>query len=144
MKITKEALEQIISTVGKAVPETGGILGAKKSIVCAFYFDNATSPSSEYHPHTESLNRKLQKWSAQGIEFSGLAHSHPNGYNGLSESDIEAIKLIMTVTNHRNTLYFPIVTNKDGEIKVTVHKAVKNQSSITIQRDKITVTTEED
>ena len=114
MKIERKVLEEIISTIGQSKPETGGVLGMKDGVICAFYFDkNADSELGAYCPNTDDINSKLQEWGDEGISFAGIIHSHPNNCRLLSNGDEEGIKTIVKAIPAFEELYFPIVTNDD-------------------------------
>lgn len=79
--ITKEVFSQIRETIGSRIPETGGILGSSDgSHIDYFYFDEtANVTGATYEPDRDKLNRVIQQWYEEGIEFVGFVHSHPRG-----------------------------------------------------------------
>lgn len=79
--VTKEVFSQIRETIGSCIPETGGILGSSDgSHIDYFYFDEtANVTGATYEPDRDKLNRVIQQWYEEGIEFVGFVHSHPRG-----------------------------------------------------------------
>lgn len=86
---TDEVLAQLRETIGSRIPETGGILGSSDGIhIDHFYFDeHADVTGATYEPNCEILNRILECWYEEGVEFVGFAHSHPHGATKPSNPD---------------------------------------------------------
>lgn len=86
--ITKSAYEEILRTVGKRMPESGGILlGSRENyIVQKFIFDPTGSMSSAaYDPDINFINKTIKKeWEENGLALLGFIHSHPRGVKRLS------------------------------------------------------------
>ena len=62
MNIEANVLNEIMSTIGSVSPETGGIIGTPKDVVCAYYFDRTGSyDSNTYKPDTVTVNRKNRR-----------------------------------------------------------------------------------
>ncbi len=118
MKITKSVYLKIINEIGNAPIESGGIIGRKNGIICAFYKDSYTSPL-EYRPSVEILNKVIARWAKRNIAFAGIVHSHPNGLAVLSTGDELYAEKIMESAPLSGVLYFPIVTLKNGKVCLT-------------------------
>lgn len=133
MKIKRKVLNEIVSTIGKKKPETGGVLGIRNDVICAFYFDiNSDYQEGEYCPDTNDINLKLQEWGEDGIDFAGLIHSHPNNCQLLSNGDKVGIETIVKAIPPFDALYFPIVTNEDNGFYMSVYCVRGSKENICI------------
>lgn len=80
--------KEIVNTIGKNDPESGGILGGKGLHCQKFYFDSTSRNSSNtYNPNTVKTNEVIKQWYSDDIEFIGIIHSHPENIKQLSYSD---------------------------------------------------------
>ena len=105
--IDSSVYKDILETIGNAPIESGGIIGIKNNVICAYYFDKCTyNKESKYVPNISRLNSVIKKWHKQGIEFAGIVHSHPNSYNKPSLSDGDYAKILMENNNFLNRLFF--------------------------------------
>lgn len=87
--MTKEVYDQILDTIAAQPPETGGVLGRKNGIICKYFYDgNADINQYRYVPNVEKINKILDQWLKDDIEFAGIIHSHPEDVNELSYADI--------------------------------------------------------
>lgn len=113
MKILNWIHDQIIQYMMPPPPESGGILGQKDGVICAFAFDPGTLASPEcavYIPQIEALNAQIEQWTREGIAFCGMFHSHLPGAETLSADDLIYINTIAAaVPDGILPLYFPIV-----------------------------------
>ncbi len=116
-----------------APPEQGGILGMKNGVISAFVLDNSEqkTESAEYSPNTQFLNRQIEKWADEGIEFCGILHSHPSGQTTLSGSDMEYIKELYHVNLWLEKTYFPLII--DG-YDMIVYAVEKSNGKIEVKR----------
>lgn len=114
-------------------PEQGGILGMKNGVISAFVLDNSEqkTESAEYSPNTQFLNRQIEKWADEGIEFCGILHSHPSGQTTLSGSDMEYIKELYHVNPWLEKTYFPLII--DG-CDMIVYAVEKSNGQIEVKR----------
>ena len=94
---TEKVLSQIHETIGSRIPETGGILGSSDGIhIDRFYFDaTANVTGATYEPDCDVLNRVIEQWRKEGVEFVGFVHSHPRGAIKPSNPDNLYTKKIM-------------------------------------------------
>jgi hypothetical protein len=87
-RILESAHRQILDTVGRRRPESGGILLGSRNdyVVQKFVFDAGGSMSSAaYDPDVVFINRTIKKeWNDNGLAFLGFIHSHPRGVSRLS------------------------------------------------------------
>lgn len=130
MKIQKSVFEEIIKTVPYVPPESGGIIGGTNQVVTHFVLDNGTFLSNGYDiyvPDTLFLNKTIQRWKEEGVDFYGIFHSHfPNGTR-LSNGDKRYITRIMnTMPQYVSKLYFPIILPKENMIVYRADRVGKN------------------
>ena len=148
MLITASAYAQICETLGTFPPECGGILGQRNGIITDFCFDRK-GDSLSYSPDCEFLNAQIEKWASDGIEFAGIAHSHPFGQELLSAEDIRYIKRILQSNNreeNNRTLYFPVVIPESVEnrFKIIGYEATADDNGrFTVESTDIMLQTEE-
>lgn len=133
MIITRQIKETVPLMFSPAPPEQGGILGMKDGVISAFVLDNSEqkTESAEYSPNTQFLNRQIEKWADEGIEFCGILHSHPSGQTTLSGSDMEYIKELYHVNLWLEKTYFPLII--DG-CDMIVYAVEKSNGKIEVKR----------
>lgn len=133
MIITRQIKETVPLMFSPAPPEQGGILGMKDGVISAFVLDNSEqkTESAEYSPNTQFLNRQIEKWADEGIEFCGILHSHPSGQTTLSGSDMEYIKELYHVNPWLEKTYFPLII--DG-CDMIVYAVEKSNGQIEVKR----------
>lgn len=133
MIITRQIKETVPLMFSPAPPEQGGILGMKNGVISAFVLDNSEqkTESAEYSPNTQFLNRQIEKWADEGIEFCGILHSHPSGQTTLSGSDMEYIKELYHVNLWLEKTYFPLII--DG-CDMIVYAVEKSNGKIEVKR----------
>lgn len=87
---------EIRDKVGSLPPESGGILGGSGSRVTRFFFDKDASVTCfTYEPSYQTLNRVIEEWALEDVEFLGILHSHPSCGGALSPSDVRYARDIM-------------------------------------------------
>lgn len=133
MIITRQIKETVPLMFSPAPPEQGGILGMKNGVISAFVLDNSEqkTESAEYSPNTQFLNRQIEKWADEGIEFCGILHSHPSGQTTLSGSDMEYIKELYHINLWLEKTYFPLII--DG-CDMIVYAVEKSNGKIEVKR----------
>lgn len=133
MIITRQIKETVPLMFSPAPPEQGGILGMKDGVISAFVLDNSEqkTESAEYSPNTQFLNRQIEKWADEGIEFCGILHSHPSGQTTLSGSVMEYIKELYHVNLWLEKTYFPLII--DG-CDMIVYAVEKSNGKIEVKR----------
>ena len=139
MKVVGEAvIEEILRNLPCEPPETGGILGGSNGTVMCSALDcgkTGGSPCS-YTPDIAFLNRKIEEWFKDGIEFMGIFHVHFGGAESLSTGDKLYISRILKAMPERITcLYFPVV--KMPEREMVVYRASNDHGKIRIEREPI-------
>ncbi len=109
MRILSSTLHCIKQKFCAAPIESGGIIGSKDGVICAFCFDDDNYHFDCYIPNVKKLNDKIAEWANNGIRFAGIVHSHHNDCRLVSDADkCYAVEVQKSVGNL--TLYFPIVT----------------------------------
>lgn len=105
----------------------------KNGVISAFVLDNSEqkTESAEYSPNTQFLNRQIEKWADEGIEFCGILHSHPSGQTTLSGSDMEYIKELYHVNPWLEKTYFPLII--DG-CDMIIYAVEKSNGKIEVKR----------
>ena len=111
VKIQKETCEEILSRYSPAPPEEGGILGMRGGVICRYVHDvsRPVTDRAVYVPDTAFLNRCIAGWFDEGIDFCGIAHSHPAGQDTLSSGDLAYIEKLYRANGQLGTLYFPLI-----------------------------------
>ena len=74
--INKSTLFTIGKTIGQRLPESGGIIGSQKSVICEFYFDSDGVSTDLFYQPSSNVEWVIRKWNSQGIVFEGFIHSH--------------------------------------------------------------------
>lgn len=122
MKIERKIFEEIKEKLAASPFESGGLLGKRDDKIVIFLFDNTKNDKRNFYvPNISKFNEELIRWASEGIEFAGIVHSHPNGCNLLSYSDIKYIKDLANCAKDIECLYFPIVTKIDENVILTAY-----------------------
>ena len=112
LKIKKNVYYSLLNDTPPAPPETGGIIGSMDGVVICHFADirDVSNKFYRYYPDTEKLNKIISIWDKYSIDFMGIYHSHPLGYDELSYADIQYIKNIMNSNKEfKHKLYFPLI-----------------------------------
>lgn len=113
MKISHRVLDELLSSIPCAPPETGGILGGKSGTVSTYAIDlglDTFDNYDHYYPNVKYLNQIINDWAKQGISFYGVFHSHFPGGEQLSLRDKKYISHIMlAMPLEVNELFFPVI-----------------------------------
>lgn len=114
MEISESAFCRLINC-SEVPPETGGIIGGKKSVITDVVFDKG-KPVNDlgiYTPDIDFINNEILKWNASHIEFYGMFHTHIEQWPTLSDDDKLYISQIMDVMPMTiSCLLFPLVFPK--------------------------------
>lgn len=142
MKIKKEIVDKIAHIANNKNSEIGGILGASADGVITDMIPDLPEESEmcrfEYYPNVDFLNRKIEEWAKDDIDFAGLFHTHFSGSKSLSDADEVYIKAIMDCAKEiSQCLFFPIFTLPDNEL--TVYKAYFSNEKIVIEKDELVI-----
>ena len=135
---SSQVIEKILGGLPCEPPETGGILGGSGGVVTCSVLDvgKAGGPPCSYTPDVAFLNRQIQEWFKDGIEFMGIFHVHFGGAASISAGDKMYIEQIMKAMPEEITcLYFPIILMPERE--VVVYQASMDDGGIQIKREEI-------
>ena len=124
ISISRHVICQIMCTVGAHLPETGGILLGPigSSDITGFFFDiTAECSNTTYTPDVVTLRRKMQEeWLPSGIDFKGFCHSHPGGFDRLSEGDLRYIRRLLDKNPDIKVFAAPIVIPEEFRLRANV------------------------
>jgi len=142
MIIDKNTYNLINSSITGEPPETGGIIGSTDGeLIDKVVMDVPESPGEYmcyYAPNVDFLNKNIEIWQNEGIEFKGVFHTHFVGVETLSCSDKQYIVAIMrAMPEEIKYLYFPIFVLPDQ--KMVCYKASLNDCDIEIVRDEVRI-----
>lgn len=140
MKIIKAVYEKLLNETPLLPPETGGIIGGKRGIVTAAYFDKQSdllAEPSTYAPDIYTINQIIASWNAKNISFLGIFHSHYSNDPEISPGDTKYIQIIMCAMPPQvHSLYFPIIIPRKTIIG---YRASRCKSNVHIACDKIEI-----
>lgn len=124
---------QIRNTVGSYPPETGGILGGKRSEdqVTHFHYDQgANRTGSTYSPDYERLNALLKtEWNPADIDLLGVAHSHPSWCRRPSDGDMVYARVILEHNPQMERLWLPLVISESpGQFELLPYYAERSNT----------------
>jgi len=110
--IRQDILTQIVNTLGRRQPESGGLLGGDRSkqVITRFLFDDtAAITGTAYSPNTDVINTALNDWDAEsGDKIIGFIHTHPVAYSRPSGADEEYAGRILNAIPALQRLFLPI------------------------------------
>ena len=91
-----------------------------------------------YTPNVNLMNKRIDEWRENGIDFYGMFHSHFYNVPTLSKGDISYIKLIMnSMPEGVNKLYFPIVVFPKKEI--VSYLCIRDREGIIIKEGSVSI-----
>lgn len=128
LKISKKTLLELLYSLPCELPEMGGIIGGTKKEITEYWIDAVQSDSCacKYTPNVGAINKKIEIWSKNNIDFYGLFHTHYFGVKTLSEGDVAYMRKIMNaMPSYIEMLYFPIVVFPNREM---ILYGIKNQT----------------
>ena len=137
MKIKTSIFKEIIESPAPP-PEVGGIIGGKEDIITCYFADKGSKENcyDSYYPSTDLLNKQIDKWQDDGIDFYGIYHTHFAGDDGLSSSDRRYIVNIMqAMPSQIQYLYFPIVFKNN----MLIYKAIRENNIVKIVQEDIEI-----
>lgn len=104
---------RIMCSIGARKPETGGILLGPigGTDITDFYFDSTAQCSGgTYTPDHLTLSRKMREvWMPSGLDMKGFVHSHPGGFDRLSEGDLVYIRRLLEKNPDMSVFAAPIL-----------------------------------
>lgn len=141
MIVSKNVYEEILRKTPSHMPETGGIIGGQNGVITEVSFDNGKVNDGckcRYTPNVNLMNKRIDEWRENGIDFYGMFHSHFYNVSTLSKGDISYIKLIMnSMPEGVNKLYFPIVVFPKKEI--VSYLCIRDREGIIIKEDSVSI-----
>ena len=83
----------------------------RTGVICEYAHDIKFTGVCElsYVPEVRYLNRIIEEWYKNGIEFAGIIHSHPAGKESLSVGDMNYAQLLFNCNPELEFAYFPII-----------------------------------
>lgn len=120
VKIQVSVLRRMFKTIGREIPETGGMLGGdiETGQVTDFLFDEDPSGASRVHftPNMKNWNRvRNEKWKPRGVRAIGAVHSHPGNSSRPSGGDDQyALAILRAVKDLDYFLVFIINSEAHG------------------------------
>lgn len=138
MRIYRKIFDDIVNIAIDAPPEVGGIIGGHNDVVKTHYMDMGISSvkACSYTPNVSLLNGIISEWSAEGIQFMGIYHTHFFGVQTLSEGDTRYIRnILLSMPDEIDSLYFPLVVFPSRTM--VCFKAIKKLDSIEIYNDSL-------
>ena len=137
MKIKASIFKEIVESPAPP-PEVGGIIFVKYYIIICYFADEGSKENcyDSYYPSTDLLNKQIEKWQDEKIDFYGIYHTHFAGDDGLSSSDRRYIVNIMqAMPSQIRYLYFPIVFKNN----MLIYKAVHENNKVKIVKEDIEI-----
>lgn len=96
--LTRDAYDQLASTVGTLPAESGAAIGGpwnQPALISRVWFDRqAGSGNRFYTPSTRELEATVAQWNQQNCCFRGIVHSHLES-SVLSPTDVESGALFL-------------------------------------------------
>jgi hypothetical protein len=138
MVVLKNVYYDIIYRLSHSEYEAGGILGGKDGVISQFILDDGQACyPDKYIPNVLFMNRKIDEWIKNGIEFYGMIHSHLTKVKKLSNEDVIYIKRIMTgMPDYIKELYFPLVI---PEHQIVPFIARRSNDTVLLVQDKLQI-----
>jgi proteasome lid subunit RPN8/RPN11 len=110
---TDKVLTEIGNELAAFEPERGGaLLGLPYSnVVCSFLRDPEARTSGATYQPSAGLTESVQTYErAFGLQFFGIVHSHPGGYDQPSSQDHNAFSNSLRLNTHLSAFVAPIIT----------------------------------
>lgn len=104
-------------------------MGAVGGVVCRYCHDRHTAQDC-YVPDAEKLNRVIEQWAKEGVEFAGIAHSHPNGCYFLSPADFSYSQKIKNSAPELTTLIFSVLTKADDRCDLRFYDCLADGAEV--------------
>lgn len=140
MYIESNIFNWLMKNMPDRPPEIGGIIGGNNDVIKYIQLDIGMKQKCgcSYQPNTIMLNKKIREWSNISIDFYGIFHTHFYNVYTLSEGDKRYIeKILLSMPNEVNKLYFPIVVIPRYEL--VPYCATKINGIVKIKRDKLII-----
>lgn len=116
--LVDDVLAAISQTLAAQAPELGGaLLGLPgRPVITHFIFDEGAETTRVSYSPSRTLNQRVKESErAQGLEFKGIIHSHPAGFDRPSAQDEIEIAQALKLNPHMAFYLAPIVTHRKTE-----------------------------
>lgn len=124
VNVAHKVCKEIMLTIGKRPPESGGILlgPVGTNDVTDFYFDHGgTCTNATYSPDCKTLKRMMkEQWLPAGIDMKGFVHSHPGSFDRLSAGDLVYISRLLEINDDMPFFTAPIVIPSEFRLRPLV------------------------
>jgi len=124
VKIAASAYWNIVTSIGSRPPEHGGLLlgPTESDHISEFWFDSQAQQScTTYSPDTVKMNLLLrEEWRPRGLDWKGIVHSHPSGFEELTRGDRAYIERLLTGNGDMKRFVAPIVLPEAFTIRTFV------------------------
>ena len=127
MLICQYVIDEISRSLGLFDYESGGLIGSRNGdILDVFYYDEGRrSNDNEYAPSVDELQKQLNNWSKEHIEFKGIIHSHiisdrlspqyiQMAYKIISMNTLSSILMPVFLISEQSIIWYEV--NKDSVI----------------------------
>lgn len=107
------ALREVEQHIIAGAPERGGaLLGLPhRRVITRFVFDaDAETSAASFRPSRELATRVRDLETSTGLQFKGIAHSHPGGFDRPSEQDRREVGVGLGLNPHLANYALPILT----------------------------------
>lgn len=131
--ISTFVLQSIQTAIANHLPERGGaLLGlVGQPIITDFLLDDqALTSGASYLPSPRLTERVQQLEASSGLEFKGVIHSHPGGYDRPSSPDEIAMLEGLNLNPHMPYFVAPIVTMQPPLEQLRSHELALEQGKI--------------
>jgi proteasome lid subunit RPN8/RPN11 len=147
VRISADAYRQVVSTVGRRTPESGGPLGGASDtgLLTSFFFDDEGSRTPvEYSPAVDRIRRIFREvWRPRGTRMRAYVHSHPGDMTWPSEGDRAYAAAILRSNEQLERLGLLIVTRPGSAPTVTAWLAERDGRLAAIHPARLVVDGEE-
>ncbi|MBN2642800.1 MAG: hypothetical protein JXR78_14195 [Victivallales bacterium] len=113
VRISHKVCKEIMLTVGKRPPESGGILlgPVGTNDITDFFFDSGgTCTNATYSPDCKTLKHIMkEQWLPANLDMKGFVHSHPGSFDCLSAGDLVYIGRLLEINDDMPFFTTPVV-----------------------------------
>lgn len=127
IKICDKVIDQVTRFFSQQPYEQGGLIGSSKylNLIDNFSPVSGTSDQNQFTPDMIEVNKQIACWRNEKICFCGFIHSHLDGGEFLSRSDLIAIERWVLASN-LPFLCFGLAIVSSGVVKLKIYLAQKD------------------
>lgn len=122
--MNRHSFDSMMFAICSRPVERGGLLlgKAESNDVTDFFFDaGADTTSASYSPDYKTISKKLkEEWIPNGIDYKGIAHSHPGKLDGLTPQDLAYIKRLLVINPQMDMFIAPIIIPHQFRMRMMV------------------------